>query len=158
MSGVQIGLYQASEEGLGEGFMAWVFECGHGLSLTSRVAFHSYSRFSERLCWPGHGHDLTKITSVICPSAANCNSIKAIGLLVSVSKTEWSRSVLQYGTRIRDWVPLSDSSYLEVSRGDGVGNKPKRPDGRGPQPKDVTSGLRVQPLSQAAALQYGGLH
>src|SRR5215813_14443460 len=29
MSGVQIGLYQASEEGLGEGFVAWVFECGH---------------------------------------------------------------------------------------------------------------------------------
>jgi hypothetical protein len=36
----------------------------------------------------GDGHDLTKITSVICPSAANSNSIKAIGLLVSVSKTE----------------------------------------------------------------------
>jgi hypothetical protein len=47
---------------------------------------------------------------------------------------------LKYGTGIRDWVPLSDSSYLEVSGGDGVGNKPKRPDGRGPQPTDATSG------------------
>src|SRR5262245_41263722 len=29
MRGVQIGRHQASEEGLGEGFVAWVFECGH---------------------------------------------------------------------------------------------------------------------------------
>jgi hypothetical protein len=28
------GVYNAAEDGLGEGFMAWVFERGHGLSLT----------------------------------------------------------------------------------------------------------------------------
>jgi len=33
MSGIQIGLYQASEEGLGEGFVSGVWEDGHGLSL-----------------------------------------------------------------------------------------------------------------------------
>ena len=48
------------------------------------MAFHSYSRLSERLT--GHGHDLTNIISGICPSAAN-----AIGFnLISASDT-WCR-------------------------------------------------------------------
>src|SRR5262249_59557130 len=45
-------------------------------------------RCTERQVLADNGQDLTRITSGICRSAANSNSIKAIGLLVSVSKTE----------------------------------------------------------------------
>jgi hypothetical protein len=34
--GVAAGVEKAEEDGLGEGFVAWVFECGHGLSLMFR--------------------------------------------------------------------------------------------------------------------------
>ena len=33
MSGVEIGLKEADEDCASKGFVAWVFECGHGLSL-----------------------------------------------------------------------------------------------------------------------------
>src|SRR5215470_14457869 len=51
-----------------------------GMDIVSDIPewpFTLYSRFSERLCWPGHGHDLTKIG--ICPSAAIAIGFNSIG-------------------------------------------------------------------------------
>jgi hypothetical protein len=41
MSGVEVRLYEAGEDGLSEGFVSGVWEDGHGLSLMFKVAFHS---------------------------------------------------------------------------------------------------------------------